>query len=322
MALGDKTAIAGIVIGIAVAVAGVALPLAFDIRPVVWRSIFCVGVLLSLIVSAYLVFEHFIRPHNSRFGKRLIFGVSAVLSVLVVGFSVTVPQPKNYGALILAKLEVIKSIPATGGASSNATQAQQTPASATPTDRLTPSAATPPPKIQPVKLVVECVGTGLPRVMPQDGHFRAMPIFHGSKGGSYSDQEGPAGSPVAVWVTKSISFRCEVTNYSSDPLIYVSVPIQLSFRTAINQRSGTGTSSEAGPETLEADWSLQIDKLDPGPANKFTVFLWNNSSEFVSFSFEGSASARRVTENKPERVAVIWPYTQLERYGLFLTPGK
>lgn len=53
----------------------------------------------------------------------------------------------------------------------------------------------PPPA--PLRLVAECVGAGLPRQMPQDGHFREMAIFHGPSGGAYGSQEGPAGSPVA-----------------------------------------------------------------------------------------------------------------------------
>ena len=63
MELGNKTAILGIAIGVFVALAGVAMPLAFDVTPFVWRSVFFVGVVISAALSTRLIFEHFARRH-------------------------------------------------------------------------------------------------------------------------------------------------------------------------------------------------------------------------------------------------------------------
>jgi hypothetical protein len=108
MGLSDKTALIGIVLGGVIAVLGVAMPLGFDVPPLVWRSISCVGMLACATLLAWLLFEHFVRTHPNASTKRrrsisLIIG-SICLVGATIWIALAVPQPKNYGELILAKL--------------------------------------------------------------------------------------------------------------------------------------------------------------------------------------------------------------------------
>lgn len=108
MGLENKTALISIALGILFAVVGVALPLGFDVDPIIWRAIFCVGMFFSASLGAYLLHEHFAREHPDSATKRIrtiqFFVGAVIIGALAIWAAVAIPEPRNYGALVLAKL--------------------------------------------------------------------------------------------------------------------------------------------------------------------------------------------------------------------------
>jgi hypothetical protein len=100
MSSGEKTALWSLLFGVGVAVAALALPLAFDVPPYVWRVALCLGAIISAASATLIAYENFVKRHPSSNARRLritTFVVCAALIVLASVFcSIFIPEPKHF----------------------------------------------------------------------------------------------------------------------------------------------------------------------------------------------------------------------------------
>jgi hypothetical protein len=111
-----------------------------------------------------------------------------------------------------------------------------------------------------------------------------LPIENG--GGGLVQMSGPVGARVLP-PNMPFVFQCDLTNYTSEPLFAVTLPLHLLFETAIDQ--GSGTKRNEGV-FLERDWSITVPKIDIGPAGRFSFYVTNGSDKIVTVMFPKSAT--------------------------------
>jgi hypothetical protein len=126
------------------------------------------------------------------------------------------------------------------------------------------------------RVFVDCQMGLLPSIVPPEGRIHVLvtseiPVSMG--GGGLEDYFGRLdaftnnGAPATA-------YRCEFTNYSSDVLFNLTVPVHLTFRMSLPV-PGQDKSRSEGDVTLDRDWVVNIPKLDPSPAAPYVFYVWN-----------------------------------------------
>jgi amino acid transporter len=93
----EKTALWSVLFGLCVAVASLALPLAFDLPSFLWRVSFCAGVIGATISAFFIGYDNFAKSHPNAKSKKnrvaafLIVGIAIVVGA--VWISIVLPRP-------------------------------------------------------------------------------------------------------------------------------------------------------------------------------------------------------------------------------------
>ena len=315
MALADKTALFGIAIGILVAAAGVAMPLAFDVAPWAWRSVFCVGVLIAAALIAHLLYEHLVRSHSdrrTRTWRTIVLGCLSVgVCIGAIWASVALPQPKNYFAILSAKIDALGArFDKNGRTQSVPQQPFALPAGSAPvTSSLggwpagakgtrdpsrTDLAPAKPERTAP-SVFLECV-PGTPSVVPPTGVYRALELQSragAASEGAFALMFGNAGASTGINIaTVGLAYRCELTNYGPEPVTDVKLRIRLVYIGAEKTINGF----QGNSDRMEVELLATSPKIDPGRDNAFTFYIWNVSREFVELTFESNLNLRVISE--------------------------
>lgn len=144
------------------------------------------------------------------------------------------------------------------------------------------------------RIFAQCQYGVMPAVMPPEGRVHVLTAMElpPETGGGLADFFGRPGSEWK-WTNDgepSWSYRCELTNYSSDVLINVSVPVRLTFRTPMPV-PGQQNARRQGDVTLDRNWVFVVPKLDPAPAAPYVFYVWNSSvKKFVQVRLPESVS--------------------------------
>jgi len=100
MSSGEKTALWSLLFGLGIAVAALALPLAFDVPSYIWRIAFCLGIIISASSGAFVVYENFAKfhpSHNTRVVRAVIVLIFAFGIVFVsVLASIFIDEPRHF----------------------------------------------------------------------------------------------------------------------------------------------------------------------------------------------------------------------------------
>ena len=86
-------------------------------------------------------------------------------------------------------------------------------------------------------------------------------------------QPGSPWNPPKEGEPPKFSHRCELTSYSHEVIFNLSIPVHLTFMTAVPGPDGKGLTS--GAITSDRDWPIVVPKLDPPPAAPFVFYVWN-----------------------------------------------
>jgi len=150
-----------------------------------------------------------------------------------------------------------------------------------PTPEPRPEVKTQPPRTpaKDERVFVDCQMGVMPLKVPAEGRIHVLltseiPAPMGD--GGLMDYFGPPGSDwkftnegLPAW-----AYRCQFTNYSSDVLFNLTVPVHLTFRMPLPV-PGHDKSRKEGDVTLDRDWVVNIPKLDPSPAAPYEFYVWN-----------------------------------------------
>jgi hypothetical protein len=150
-----------------------------------------------------------------------------------------------------------------------------------PNERPKTSVGTPKAPVEKPKdrLFVDCQYGVMPSIVPPEGRIHVLitselPVVMG--GGGLADFFGKPGSDwsftnegLPAW-----AYRCELTNYSTEVVFNIVIPVHLTFWTALpvpNQDKAR----RPGTITLERDWPFTVSKLDPSPGASYVFYVRN-----------------------------------------------
>jgi hypothetical protein len=113
-----------------------------------------------------------------------------------------------------------------------------------------------------------------------------------------------------------LAYKCEVTNFSSHPLVSIVLPLVLNFIDAVPNGSGGVASLGDG---IVQESSIPIPKLEPGSQNRFTFYILSMTDKFVRISFNNFGTASKVDDDTKLRVRI----SQQDRgpVSMYLSPS-
>ena len=101
--------------------------------------------------------------------------------------------------------------------------------------------------------------------------------------------------------------RCQITNYGPVPIVDLTFTLDLSFYRVIPVPNQPG-SQTVGALKLRRPWIVDVQKIDAGPANSFTFYIFNTTKDtFVNVFLPKTAELRRLGEKTRETVILDVP---------------
>jgi hypothetical protein len=92
--------------------------------------------------------------------------------------------------------------------------------------------------------------------------------------------------------------RCEITNHSDAPILDVEIVLDLSFYETVPMPNQCNSIS-MGSLALRRPWTIRVQKIDFGPSNHFTFYIYNGTDDRVVTVFlPKTAELRRLGETK------------------------
>lgn len=92
-------------------------------------------------------------------------------------------------------------------------------------------------------------------------------------------------------------YRCQVFNYGDAPVFNIEVELQEVFR-EITRDPSQPDSMKSGEIKVARKWPIQIDKIDIGPGNPFTFYIYNMSETMVMVSVPDVVTLQTDGNNK------------------------
>lgn len=125
----------------------------------------------------------------------------------------------------------------------------------------------------------------LPITCPPEGHLFTMHLWHDPNGNPidslFLDERHCQPGEALNWVPQqykiAVAFRCEVTNYESQPILQVRLSFGVEYRRAEKTESG----SKEGELVHEHDRPVIIPKIDAGPGNAFVFYIYNDGVSYA-----------------------------------------
>lgn len=261
------------------AIVGAACAVMTGIAPVIWpnaslllwEGLFAVSGLVLCFSVAFLFDEHFFRPQWGR----TVVGPAILIIVSVFGFIAGLAWSIT-GKVPMLETDADKTV---------SKDQENVP-----------------------QIFVECHFGTMPKTIPTEGRIYVLtamdlPIERG--GGGIGEFFGPPGTEWS-WPTPSGSpfvpaYRCQLTNYANAPLFNVTLELTLIFAEAIRDKN----SARSGKIVLERPWIVEIPKLDVGPSNPFSFYIYNQTSDFLQFNFPDHGTARMLMGEKQIKIALM-----------------
>jgi hypothetical protein len=152
-------------------------------------------------------------------------------------------------------------------------------------------------------IFLQCFAANLPAVSPPGGVFWVIQL-QGRAGVAaigFAQMYGEPGRETGLELANlGQLYRCDVTNYGSQPVTDVALMLRLTFSKAVKE----GNAYHGTSDIVTLSRTLQTQKIDPGKDNPFSFYIWNMSNEFVELEF-GSQSTLRIIGELKDRVITI-----------------
>jgi hypothetical protein len=155
------------------------------------------------------------------------------------------------------------------------------------------------PKSGPARLFVDCRMGTLPAKVPESGRIFALvpqefPEENG--GGGLGEYFGTPGTEWTFGKWPQWAYRCDLTNYSGEILVDVTVNVGLTLVRPIPVPEQNNAYKQ-GHVTLQRGWQIVIAKIDAGARDPFAFYVHNCCLDrFVYVKFPPKARARRGAE--------------------------
>jgi hypothetical protein len=148
-------------------------------------------------------------------------------------------------------------------------------------------------------LLIECHLNGLPEKIPETGEIITLALSYGAGSGwsgtpptKFNKRYGPPGTPCWEWhpgFTIGRVYRCEIINYGNKPIFNLSMSFRVEFHEVVD-RSTEPRFVQSGRLSFAYDRTATITKLEPGKANNFIFYVYNQSNYFGFVGLPRSAS--------------------------------
>jgi hypothetical protein len=167
-------------------------------------------------------------------------------------------------------------------------------------------------------LFIDCLRAQLPVKTPADGRLTVLGLFpipaeNGGDGKSEISVSPGIDYTFGYGSPFSDVYRCQVTNYGSDPEVEIDLGLSLVFQEVVIQPTG---GLQSGKVTLVRIWHMPIAKIDPGLSNPFVFYIFNESYLFAQVSIPEQVAARKLGESSSRKIKV----THGNIYPLGFTP--
>ena len=150
-------------------------------------------------------------------------------------------------------------------------------------------------------LDIRCINSTLPAVVPPSGSYNLLNIFHNGREfptniATVTLGASP-GSPLrqargdVEWAT-----ICTITNYGTEPLFSVTVPVEISLMEAIAE----GDTMVSGKVLKAEKTTIQIARIDAGPDHAYVLFIQAQPPNFASLNFGPKATVTTLARESKE----------------------
>ncbi len=145
-------------------------------------------------------------------------------------------------------------------------------------------------------LFLQCMPNGFPHTMPESGVIWQLQLqTDGATGGALSQQSGIPGSETGAAALLLSGYRCEVTNYSANPVANVEITLDLITYEAIPTDNGFRN----GPQSIHKEIIVRIPKIDTGKDSPFIFYIFNMAKQFMEVRFLEKTTLTVIGETKP-----------------------
>jgi hypothetical protein len=141
-------------------------------------------------------------------------------------------------------------------------------------------------------LLIGCDVGQLPREIPTSGRVYIAYVFSPAQPVVLGEQFGPVGNPMPK-MNPLNSVQCILTNYSSDTLLNVEVPVVVDFLKTEKTADGALRSKDSDV-IKQAKILGEIPKIDSGTDKSFTFYVFNIGTDSVNLRFPVATSAKHL----------------------------
>jgi hypothetical protein len=149
-------------------------------------------------------------------------------------------------------------------------------------------------------LLIGCDVGQLPREIPASGRLYTAYIFSPLQVVGIGEQFGPSGNPIPK-INPLNSVQCTITNYSTDVLLNVEIPVIIDFLKTEKRADGVMQAND-GIVTKSTKMVGEIPRIDSGVDKPFTFYVFNQGTDFINLRFPATTSAKHL--ESVERVTV------------------
>lgn len=167
----------------------------------------------------------------------------------------------------------------------------------------------------PISIAANCHEEMLPKTFGPNEIINALNLFplpSGNGGRGLAELSNHSGKEWQWRIRPEGAFggmatKCQITNYGPVPVLDLTLTLDLSFYQVVPVSNNPNAHS-IGPLKLRRPWIIDVQKIDVGPSNSFTFYIYNSTHDtFANVLLPKTAELRRLGEKTQEMVTLDVP---------------